>query len=180
MAAPAVLAALVLAAGAGAVAFDTPTLLLGRSIGAFRVGMSDEAAYRAIGAARSGSRWAPLKLPAGTRYARGNAFTATFPHARGGTLRLIFVNHTVRAVTTTSRYHRTRLGLGVGTKIAPGPCLPLTTGGCARRWRGFVERCRGTWVTGPPRAQTVLAVAAGRIIRVAVGDTTVLLPCRKL
>ena len=178
-AAPAVVAALVLAAGAVAAAFDRPTLLLGRSIGAFRVAMSDEAAYRAIGAAPAGSRWAPLELPPGTRYARGNAFTATFPRVQGGTLRLVVVGHTVRAVATTSRYYRTRLGVGVGTRIVPGPCLPLAAGGCARRWHGFVERCRRTWVTGPPRAQTVLAVAAGRIVRVEVGDAAVLLPCRK-
>ena len=161
-----------------ATAFDSPTLLLGRTLGAFRVGMSDEAAYRAIGAAPAGSRWAPLVLPAGTRYARGNAFTATFPHMRGGTLRLIVVDKTVRAVTTTSRYYRTRRGIGVGTQVARGPCLPLARGGCARRWRGFVEACRGTWVVGSPRAQTVIAVRAGRIVRVEVGDTAVLLPCR--
>ena len=180
MAAWAVAATLALAADAGARAavFNTPTLVLGRSIGGLRVGMSDEAAYRAIGAAPAGSRWAPLELPAGTRYARGAAFTATFPHRRGGTLRLVVVVHTVRAVTTSSRYYRTRLGLGVGTAVVPGPCLPLAAGGCARRWRGFVEVCRGTWVAGGPRARTVLIVAARRIVRVELGDADVLLPCR--
>ena len=176
--ASAVVATLGFAAGAGAAAVDTPTLRLGRSIGGFRVGMSDEAAYRAIGAAPTGSRWAPLELPAGTRYARGAAFTATFPRMHGGTLRLVVVEHTVRAVTTTSRFFRTRLGIGVGTKVVAGACLPVPTGGCARRWRGFVEVCRGTWVAGSPRARTVLAVAAARIVRVEVGDADVLLPCR--
>lgn len=166
------------AAGAAAAAFDTPTLLLGRSIGGFRNGMFDEAAYRAIGAAPAGSRWAPLELPPGTRYARGAALTATFPHVRGGTLRLVVIEHTVRAVTTTSRFYRTHLDIGVGTTVVPGACLALATGGCARRWRGFVEACRGTWVTGAPRARTVLAVAAGRIARVEIGDADVLLPCR--
>lgn len=149
---------------AAAAATDPPTLLIGRSIGAVRLGMTEDALMAAFGAPQKTTRWR-LGARAGDvlRYdSRGGAFFVSLEAGR------------VVAVETTSPRYRLR-GVGVGT------ITPRRPNELSFSWRGFrYDACSGAYRRRAFGAVTELVLPVGpttgrRIVAVAIADSSHLL-----
>jgi hypothetical protein len=154
---------------------DTPALVIHKSIGDVRLGMSRSEVVAAYGSGRT-VRW-PHYFPVGVKY-HGKVLYRTTYWIHGGKLIVSYVEGRVKMIETTSRYYRTRSGVGVGTRIPRGPCHPDGYGGCRYRWRGFeYDECGGAWLAGTKRVTTVFYVRRVRVYHVQLGEDDVVLYC---
>jgi hypothetical protein len=168
----AVLAPLVVAAAA---IQDTPSIVLHKSIGDVQLGMSRSEVRATYGAGRT-ERWRRY-FPVGSTY-HGKVLYRTTYWVHRGKLIVSYVDGRVRMIETTSRYYRSRSGVGVGTRIPRGACHRDTYGGCHYRWRDFeYDECGGAWLLGTKRVETILYVRRTRVYEVQLGDVDVVLYC---
>jgi len=65
----------------------------------------------------------------------------------GGRVQVAFDGGRVSAIWFSTRYYRTKTGLGVGSRIPLGPCHRTPTNRCEHRWHGFVWNA---WVREKP------------------------------
>jgi hypothetical protein len=65
----------------------------------------------------------------------------------GGRVQVDFDAGRVVAIRVSTRYYRTRSGLGVGSTIPLGPCHRTSFSRCEHRWHGFVWNA---WVREKP------------------------------
>jgi prepilin-type processing-associated H-X9-DG protein len=154
---------------------DTPAIAIHKSIGDVRLGMARSAVQTAYGSGRT------VRLrhyfPVGTKY-HGKVLYRTTYSLHGGKLIVSYVDGRVKMIETTSRYYRTRSGVGVGTHIPRGPCHPDGYGGCRYRWRGFeYDECGGAWLSGTKHVTTVFYVRRARVYHVQLGEDDVVLYC---
>jgi hypothetical protein len=64
-----------------------------------------------------------------------------------GIVQVGFDHGRVTSIWFSTRYYRTKGGIGVGSKIPQGPCHRTHTRRCERRWHGFVWN---EWVSEKP------------------------------
>lgn len=151
-------------AGAGWAA-DSPRVIVGRSLGDVRLGMSDAAVTAAYGTPARTTRW---RLP-------GRSGPVAIYRVPGGNLVVHLDAGRVAAIETTSPRYRLSGGVGVGT-ITPHRTDELTFA-----WRGFrYDACSGTYQRRAYGAVTELALQFGprtgrRIVAIAMADVAHLL-----
>ena len=151
-------------AGAGWAA-DSSRVLVGRSIGDIRLGMSDAAVTAAYGTPARTTRW---RLP-------GRSGPAAIYRAPGGSLLVHLDAGRVVAIETTSPRYRLSGEVGVGT------ITPRRTDELAFSWRGFrYDACSGTYQRRAYGAVTELVLQFGartgrRIVAIAMADAAHLL-----
>lgn len=162
---------------------DAPLIVLNKSIGYVRLVMSRQEVESFYGAPaqRQVSR---RYFPPGTHYYRRPLVHATYRLHRG-ILRIGYVDGRVKTIQTTSRYYRTKRGIGVGTRLPLNRCRRLDwlgrigPSGCKARWGSFVfdGACADAWLGGTRRALTILFANRGQIESVLIGDPDVILYC---
>jgi hypothetical protein len=154
---------------------DTPTILFNTSIGDVRLGMPRAQVVEKYGVGRT-ERLRGY-FPVGVRY-HGKVLYRTTYRVHSGKLVVSYVDGRVKMIETTSRYYRTRSGIGVGTRIPRGPCHPDGYGGCRYRWRGFeFDECGRAWLAGTKRITTILYVRRAHVYHVQLGEEDVVLYC---
>jgi hypothetical protein len=154
---------------------DTPALVVHKSIGDVRLGMSRSAVQAAYGSGRT--ERLRHYFPVGTKY-HGKVLSRATYWVHGGKLVVSYVDGRVKMIETTSRYYRTKSGVGVGARIPRGPCRPDGYGGCRYRWRSFeYDECGGAWLAGTKRVTTALYVRHTRVYHVQLGEDEVVLYC---
>lgn len=149
---------------AAAAPTDPPRILIGRSIGAVRLGMTEDVLTAAYGAPQKTTRWR-LGARAGDvlRY-----------DSQGGVFFVFLDAGRVVAVETTSRRYRLT-GVGVGT------ITPRRPNELSFSWRGFrYDACTGAYRRRAFGAVTELVLPVGattgrRIVAVAIADGSHLL-----
>jgi hypothetical protein len=154
---------------------DRPSIVFNTSIGDVRLGMSrdDVAGTYGVGTSKRFRHYFPVRV----KY-YGKVLVRTTYRVHRGKLIVSYVDGRVKMVETTSRYYRTVLGVGVGTRIPRGPCHYDKYGGCQHRWRSFqYDECGGAWLGGTRRLTTVLYVRKSRVYRVQLGEDDVVLYC---
>jgi hypothetical protein len=151
---------LVFATAAVAAPADAPTVLVGRSIGLVRLGMTEAALTSAYGEPAGRTQW---RL--GARSGPIARFRAT-----GGTLLAYMDAGRVVAVETTSPRYRLAGAVGVGT------ITPHRPNEFSFSWRGFrYDACNGAYRRRAYGAITELVLPVGsmtgrRIVSVAIAD----------
>jgi hypothetical protein len=65
----------------------------------------------------------------------------------GGTVQVEFDGGRVTSIWFSTRYYRTKRGIGVGSRIPLGPCHRTKASRCEHRWHGFVWN---EWVREKP------------------------------
>jgi hypothetical protein len=154
---------------------DTPAIVIHKSIGEVRLGMARSDVQAAYGSGRT--QRLRHYFPVGTKY-HGKVLYRTTYWVHGGKLIVSYVDTRVKMIETTSRYYRTRSGVGVGTRIPRGPCHPDGYGGCHYRWQGFeYDECGGAWLSLTKRVSTIFYVRRSRVYHVQLGDDDVVLYC---
>jgi hypothetical protein len=148
------------AAGAAAVATDPPEVLVGRSIGAVWLGMTESAVSAAYGAPVRTTRW---RL-------RGRSGPVGTYRASRGTITVFLDEGRVVAIETTSTRYRLTRSVGVGT------LTPSRPNEFSFSWRGFrYDACSGAYRRRAYRAVTELvlpfaATTGRRIVAIAIAD----------
>lgn len=149
--------ALALATGAAASAVvDPPRVLVGRSIGAARLGMTEAAVLAAYGVPKRTTRW---------RLAGRSGPIAVY-----GSLQVYLDAGRVVAVETTSPRYRLAGAVGVGTLTARRP------NEFSFSWRGFrYDACSGAYRRRAYEAVTELVLPFGattgrKIVAIAIAD----------
>jgi len=148
------------AVATAAAATDPPKVLVGRSIGAVRLGMTESAVTAASGAPKRTTRW---------RLGRRTGPIAEYD-SLGGTLLVFLDAGRAVAVETTSPRYRLAGGVGVGT------ITPRRANEFSFSWRGFrYDACNGAYRRRAYGAVTELVLPAGvrigrRIVAIAIAD----------
>ena len=144
------------ATGSALAAADPPRVLVGRSIGAVRLGMTESALTAAYGPPKTTTRW---RLPG-----------RSGPAARYGAFLVYLDAGRVVAVETTSPRYRVAGAIGVGT------ITPLRSDEFSFSWRGFrYDACNAAYRRRAYGAVTELLLPAGattgrRIVALAIAD----------
>ena len=139
-----------------AAATDPPKVLVGRSIGAARLGMTEEAVTAAYGAPTRTTSW---RLPG-----------RSGPANRYGSLLVYLDAGRVVAVETASARYRLLDGIGVGTTT------PRRPNEFSFSWRGFrYDACGGAYKRRAYNAVTELvlpfaATTGRRVVAIAIAD----------
>ena len=152
-------------AGAAWAGTDPPRVLVGRSIGDVRLGMTEAAVISAYGTPTRTTRW---------RLAGRSGPVATH-RSPGGNLVVYLDADRVVAIETTSARYRLAGGVGVGT------ITPRRPNELAFSWRGFrYDACTGAYRRRAYGAVTELVLPFGartgrRILAIAMADAAHLL-----
>ena len=161
----AALAVVALASSGAGWAADSPRVLVGRSIGDIRLGMSDAAVTAAYGTPARTTQW---RLP-------GRSGPVALYRVAGGNVLVHLDAGRVVAIETTSPRYRLSGGAGVGT-ITPRRADELTFA-----WRGFrYDACSGTYQRRAYGAVTELVLQFGsrtgrRIVAISMAGVAHLL-----
>ena len=143
-----------------AAAADPPKVLVGRSIGAVRLGMTEAAVTAVYGAPKRTTRW----------HLGGRAGPTAEYDAQGGTLVVYFDANRVAAVETASPRYRLAGAVRVGT------ITPRRPNEFSFSWRGFgYDACSGAYRRRAYGAVTELVLPVGartgrRIVAIAIAD----------
>ena len=149
------------AVAAALAAADPREILVGRSVGLVRLGMTEDAVTTAYGVPKRTTRW---------RLAGRSGPIAVY-----GSLSVFLDGGRVVAVETTSSRYRLAGGIGVGT------ITPRRPNEFSFTWRGFrYDACTGAYRRSAYRAATELVLPFGaqtgrRIVAIAVADNAHLL-----
>ena len=152
-------------AGAAWASTDPPQVLVGRSVGNVRLGMTEAAVIAAYGTPTRTTRW---------RLA-GRSGPVAIHRSPGRNLLVYLDAERVVAIETTSARYRLAAAVGVGTITPPRP-NELTFS-----WRGFrYDACSGAYRRSAYGAVTELVLPFGartgrRIVAIAMADAAHLL-----
>ncbi len=128
---------------AGAYQWETPRIVLGRSIGAATIGEPS---------ARLVAFYGPPQRTAAARSRAGGELTLAY-RVHGGTLWVVVRRGVVVGVATDARYYETAGKLGVGSSMAP-----------VRGWRGLAwRRCQRAFRRAFGAVSVYVAPAGGRL-----------------
>jgi hypothetical protein len=124
---------------------DSPLIVIGRSVGPIRIGMPRAEVVRLLGKPRQPPSGAPYYIEHGARFS------------------VSYVHGDVAWIRTSSRYYRTRSGVGVGAPLKAAAALP-----------GFrFERCAGGYRRLAHGAYTIFSPGTTEHTKTTIGEVVI-------